>query len=589
MKRRIVWINAGLALLLVAVGIGAYAWLFRPAETVATGRTVAVQTGTVSETVTATGTVETAGALELSFATVGTVESVRVEEGDRVRSNRVLARLDDTSAQQSVISARSSYVQAVGNADQSTLSLAAAQQAVEDAQTTAALNKQEYAETVRRARADLADAKAAWSDSCLDAAGTCPDAEAWSQLRAAEADVTSAKSAYDQAVQTASATETTNNIKLNQAQMDVSYAKADQDAACNTYGSSSNQCTSAVSATRNAQQQYELQANANQTASVQSQQSLANADVKITQANIALKKLQNMLVTQAADAISTAQDAVESALLSQEKGLASGAQSVSRAKETLAAQQASARTVTTPAGSTTANQAAIAVAEAGLTSAREAVSDTVLRAPVAGTVASVTVTEGDSAAAGTPVITLLPNAALQVVASFSEADALKVEVGQSATVTFDALPDASATATVTAVDILPSTGESGVTTYGATLTLDDSPEGVRQGMSASVVVTTAEATNVLWAPTAAITTSGGTSTVTVRANGVDTPVTVTTGLAGDTGTQITSGVASGDQLVMSTSDGSGGFTFPVGGIPGGLSGGGGPPAGGPPAGVGGPS
>ena len=119
---------------------------------------------------------------------------------------------------------------------------------------------------MRRARADLADAKSAWSDSCLDPAGTCPDTEAWSQLRSAEADVTSAKSAYDQAVQTASATETTNNIKLNQAQMDVSYAKADQDAACNTYGSSSNQCTSAVSSTRNAQQQYELQANANQTA-----------------------------------------------------------------------------------------------------------------------------------------------------------------------------------------------------------------------------------------------------------------------------------------------------------------------------------
>ncbi len=584
MKRRIVWINAGLALLLVAVGIGAYAWLFRPEETVATGRTVAVQSGTVSETVTATGTVETAGALDLSFTTVGTVDSVRVEEGDRVRSGRVLARLDDTSAQQNVISARSSYVQAVGNADQSALSLAAAQQGVEDAQATAALSKQEYAESVRRARADLADAKAAWSDACLDPAGTCPDAEAWSQLRAAESDVTSAKSAYDQAVQTASATETTNNIKLNQAQMDVSYAKADQDAACNTYGSSSNQCTSAVSGTRNAQQQYELQANANQTAALQSQQGLANADTKITQANIALKKLQNMLVSQAADAISTAQDAVESALLSQEKGLATAAQSVTRAKETLAAQQSSSRTVTTLVGSTTASQAAIDVAKASLTSARDAVSDTVLRAPVAGTVASVSVAAGDSAAAGTPVITLLPNAALQVVASFSEADALKVEVGQSATVTFDALPDASATATVTAVDILPSTGESGVTTYSVTLTLDDSPEGVRQGMSASVVVTTAEATDVLWAPTAAITTSGGTSTVTVRVDGVDTTVAVTTGLAGDTGTEITSGVASGDELVVSTTDGSGGFTFPVGGIPGGLSGGGGPPAG-----VGGPS
>ncbi len=589
MKRRIVWINAGLALLLVAVGVGAYLWLFAPEEVVATGRTVAVQSGTISETVTATGTVETAGTLELSFATVGTVDSVRVSEGDRVRSGRVLARLDDTAARQDVTSSRSSYVQAVGNSDQSRLSLESAQQAVRDAQATADLNAQEYAEALRRARADLADAKATWADSCLDPNGTCPDADAWSQLRAAEADVVNAKTAYDQAVQTATASETTSNIKLNQAQMDVSYAKADQDSACNTYGSSSNQCTSAVTATRNAQQQYELQADASQTSSVQSQQSLANADTKITQANIALKKLQNALLNQSADAVENAQDAVDSALRSQEKGLASDAQSIANAQETLAAQRVSGRSVATLAGSTTASQAAVDVAEAGLASALDALGDTVLRSPVAGTVASVDIAEGDPATAGAPVITLLPKAALQVVASFSEADALKVEVGQVAVVTFDALPDVTSTGTVTAVDILPSTGTSGVTTYSATVTLDDEPEGVRQGMSASVVVTTSEVADVLWAPTAAITTAGGVSTVTVRVNGVDSTVTVTTGLAGDTGTEITSGVAVGDELVVSTTDGSGGFTFPVGGIPGGLSGGGGPPAGGPPAGVGGAS
>ncbi len=158
---------------------------------------------------------------------------------------------------------------------------------------------------------------------------------------------------------------------------------------------------------------------------------------------------------------------------------------------------------------------------------------------------------------------------------------MKVKVGQAATVTFDALTDGIATGSVTAVDILPSTGDS-VTTYGATITLDEAPDGLRDGMSASVVVTVDEVTDVLWAPTAAITTVGGQSTVTVRKDGAESTVQVQTGLAGDSGTEITSGVSEGDALVVSTSGpASNSFGFPLGGIPGGgIAGGGAPPVGG---------
>jgi macrolide-specific efflux system membrane fusion protein len=51
-------------------------------------------------------------------------------------------------------------------------------------------------------------------------------------------------------------------------------------------------------------------------------------------------------------------------------------------------------------------------------------------------------------------------------------------------------------------------------------------------------------------PTAAITTGGGVSTVTIRQGEVDTVVEVSTGLAGDSGTEVTSGVAAGDELVI---------------------------------------
>ena len=591
MKRRIVWINLGLALVVVAAAAGAYFWLFAPKQQVATsGRTVTVQTGTVSETVTATGTVATAGTLDLSFSTNGTVTKVKVEQGDKVKKGQTLVVLDDTSTTQALASAQSAYVQAVNGQQQGAVSLeqartsvAQAKQSLADAKTNADLNKTSYQQAIDTAKANLASAKSKWSDACLDPNGVCPDSDAWAQLRAAEADVTSARTAYDQAVQTSSANETTNSIKLNQAQVNLAAAQAKQNNDCNTYGSTSQQCTSAVDGVRTAQQQFELAQNTQ--ASTLSQQTLVNADAKVTQANINLKKLQGSLTKAAKDSVRSAQESLDSAKVNQKKGLESDQQAIQKAQQSLDNAELSVQATKVGSASTETTAAQIAAAKAGVDSARKDVTATVLVAPTSGRIASVTVSKGSAAQAGTTVATLLPKEEYEITANFAEADALKVKVGQKATVTFDALPDETATGTVTAVDNLPTEGQN-VTTYGVTITLDSAPDGVKQGMSASVVVTANEATNVLWAPTAAITTAGGQSTVSVRKDGKDTKVQVTTGLAGDTGMEITSGLSAGDQLVVSTSSGStGGFGFPAGGIPGGLTGGG-PPAGGAPAGGG---
>ncbi len=581
MKRRIVWINVGLALLLVAVGVGAYVWLFAPKQEVASsGRTVSVQQGDVQETVTATGTVETAGTLQLSFSTTGTVDSVKVKQGDKVKADQKLATLDDSAAQASVTSAQSSYVQAVNSSKTSALTLEQAQQAVTDAEKSAKLNKTGYEQSIATAKANLAEAQGSWSDACLDPNGVCPDTDAWAQLRAAEADVANAKTAYDQAVQTATQNETTQNINVKHAETNQQTALDSYGTACSTYGSGSTQCTSAYSSYISSQQAYETAMNAQQTSSISGQQSLANADAKVTAANVSLKKLQASLQKQNADDVQTAQEAVESAELAQKKGLATDKKSIQSAKDQVASQQATAAAVSTSVGTISASQAAIEVAQAGLEEAQSALKATVLRSPVRGTVASVDIEDGDSVTAGTVVATVIPKASYQIVASFSEADALKLKVGQKAEVTFDALSE-TAEGTITQIDILPTTTEgSSVTTYNATITIEDAPDDVRQGMSASVVVTTDEASGVLWVPSAAVTTAGGQSTVTVRSNGVDSTVVVETGLEGDSGTEITSGLTAGQMVVIDTSSSDSGFGFPGGGL--GFAGGGG---GAPPAGV----
>jgi len=579
MRRRVLWINIGLGLLLLVV-IGAGLALLAPQPAEQTGRTVPAQRGSVSETVTATGTVETAGRVDLSFRTTGIVDSVDVAEGDAVTTDQTLASVDDTTQRQALAAARSTYAQAVANADTAPLTLAAAQQNLIEAERTQRLNRQTYAESVSSARETLADAESSWAESCLTPGGVCPDDAVWSQLRAAEAAVVSAQTAYNQAVQTATSTASTNQITLNQAQVNVEAARSKKTSQCDTYGSESTACWSAVDGLRSAEQAYALQVKTNEASDIASQQSLVNADAKLTDANVALRKLQSSLRSTAADAVRTARNALDSALLSQSKGLELDRQAVQAASEAVAQQSAAQQEIQVGTSSVTPAQAAVEVAEAGLISARQDVADTVLLSPVDGIVAAVDLEPGDPVSAGTTVMTVLPDAPFEIVAEFSEADALKLAPGQPATVSFDALPGTTATGVVTSIATLPTTTTTasgavstggGVTTYSATITLDESPEGAREGMSVSVVVTTQQIDDVIWAPTAAITTTDGVSTVTIRTGQVDTVVTVTTGLAGDSGTVITSGVDEGDDLVIEVGepstfpgfgDGDGGFGGP---------------------------
>ena len=162
-----------------------------------------------------------------------------------------------------------------------------------------------------------------------------------------------------------------------------------------------------------------------------------------------------------------------------------------------------------------------------------------------------------------------------MVAGYAEADIAKMAAGESATITLPALPDSTVTGTVTAV-APTSTVVSNVVTYDVTIALDDAPSTVKVGMTADVSVVVQTATDTLELPSAAITTTGPISTVTVLAHGTRTTTRVTTGLVGDSTTQIESGLKLGQVVVepvasvaaaSSTAGTTGGF--------GGLTGGGG--------------
>ncbi|MEV5747705.1 HlyD family efflux transporter periplasmic adaptor subunit [Actinoallomurus sp. NPDC052308] len=174
---------------------------------------------------------------------------------------------------------------------------------------------------------------------------------------------------------------------------------------------------------------------------------------------------------------------------------------------------------------------------------------------------------GSSSGSGGGFMTIAETSKLVVTGDFTEADVAKLKKGQSATVTFDAVQSAQASGKVTAIDQTATTSNN-VVQYGVTVSLTDPPAGLRIGATATVRVTTARAENVLYVPTAAVRTAGGRSTVTVLRGGKQVVQVVQAGVQGDQGTEITSGLKEGDQVLIALSSTAGSGGFPSGRFPG---------------------
>jgi macrolide-specific efflux system membrane fusion protein len=150
-------------------------------------------------------------------------------------------------------------------------------------------------------------------------------------------------------------------------------------------------------------------------------------------------------------------------------------------------------------------------------------------------------------------MTVLDLSSLQIRAEVPELDVGRLAVGQPVDVTVNALPGKTLPGTVNAIDTLPGSGTS--VEYGTVVTLNGLPPNLRPGMSASVAVTVAQAPDVTFLPSVAVAPIGGagatSGTVQVLGpDGVPQARTIGLGLSSDTLTQVTSGIAPGELVVL---------------------------------------
>jgi HlyD family secretion protein len=213
----------------------------------------------------------------------------------------------------------------------------------------------------------------------------------------------------------------------------------------------------------------------------------------------------------------------------------------------------------------------VAAAQAKVAAAQATVDQSKLVAPFDGTVTLVSIHPGDQAAPGTAAVGIADLSKYLVDVQVSEVDIDKAKVGQSATLTFDAIPTTTYHGKSTEIS-MTGTVVSGVVNFVVTVEITDPDQAIRPGMTSAVNITVSSVTGALLIPSRAVRSQNSQQVVLVMRNGIETPVQVKLGASSDTMSQVVSGDLKEGDLVVVNPAGTGTGTRTGGGIFGGGAG-----------------
>ena len=482
--------------------------------------TAVVDRGTVSQGVSASGTLVSITQQNLGFADGGRITELSVKVGDVVAAGQPLARLDDGTARSQLASAQAKLDQ-----------------------QTASLRKLTGGNSVASAQSALDSARAV-----LDATRGQVDATA-----------------------------DANESAVARAQVQLDFDREQRDAAEEQLAEDERACPDGTSTTTSTTS-TSTSTSTTDTGSAASTTTPASGSDPACSA-LATDK-QN--VTTAKRQVIASQTALDQARSTQRTDAAAGRLSIVNAEKSIADAQSQLDSATSAGPADIAVQdAVVADAQNTLSDARQGLEDTVLRAPVAGTVSAINGAVGDFVSAASAATTLAPGtdaripaavgtatsvagtaspaggalitlndlSTFQLVVPFEESDAAKILANQPVDVSVDAVPDLTVPGTVVAV--APTADQiSGVVSYYATIVLNGGDPRLKDGQTAQAVVRTESRENVLRVPTAAVRQDSGGSVVTVPGADGSTTTTFTPGLSGDEFTEVQSGLTEGQRVLL---------------------------------------
>ena len=222
-----------------------------------------------------------------------------------------------------------------------------------------------------------------------------------------------------------------------------------------------------------------------------------------------------------------------------------------------------------PTDATGASLLKLRQAQLAVQTAQENLNETTITAPFDGTITQSAAVQREIVSPGAQAFRIDDLSNLVISVQVVEIDINHVQVGQTATIMFDAIPNKTYSGTVTKTDLSGTVAQSSVT-FSVTVQLTDADELVKPGMAANVTIVTNQVEDALLVPSTSIfIDTTGQQYVYLIQNGVSTTVPVTIGAVSDSTTQINNDtLKEGDTIILSfasTSTTSGGGLFGMGG------------------------
>jgi HlyD family secretion protein len=530
-------------IVLILVGGAYYSYKDAKASDVGTSYVLGtVEQGTLTTSITGSGQVSAVNDVSVTPLASGQITSVDVKEGDTVTAGETIGTIDQrsasvalTQAKSSLTSAQASYDKTV-NGDNTSQSLAVSQLSITNAQTdeaNATTNLQlkiqsDYTATDNLIKSDI-DPLYQNPDSFSPVFG-----------------IVNYSSGNN-------STPITFNIPDNSDKIELGSDRAEITQILNT---------------------WQTEVNASSSANIESQVTDAENYIKQIQPLVEdIYSAVNTIYTSNINyqsSISPYKSEVQSArsgLTSTLSDLDSGYQSYQSAEEGVTSAQDQYNVTTAaplPEDISTA-EAQLASAKASYQQAVDNYDNTIITAPIAGIIGDLDLTVGNQAGSASVATIVSPQQLADI--TLNEVDVAKVQVGQKAMLTFDAIDGLTISGEVAEVSSI-GTVTSGVVDYDVKISMDTSDSRIRPGMTVDAAIITNTAPNALYIPSAAIKTSGSGSyvqTLNPLPSGAsasssspistkETPqsIQVQTGISNDTDTQITSGLTAGEAIIVRT-------------------------------------
>lgn len=508
--------------------------------------TQTVKKGTLKQTVDATGKIESADKINLNFKITGRLSRLDIKAGDQVKAGQRLATLDTSALQSQVTDARARLDQT-----EAELQKLLAGASGEDIQIKT--------DTVKQKEQSVLAAKNELDNLILNRDTELKNLKDTAITKFNNEIITS-QTALDEVTDTL----TDSNVLVNLPAKDEQLRGVAENSKDNAQLSLSRNKSQSITLSSHVPDHEvidaleELKSTLNLT-----NQALADTllvlNATLTSSNLSQSSLdtfkdniraQQTLISAAQSTIQTAksnwtnkQATYEDQITNQQDSIRAAENALQIAESELALKKSPPRQFEIDAAQANVNRA-----KASLSLALANLNDAIITAPLNGTITKKNYEVGEQTSLATPVLEMIGESKLQIEVDIPESDIAKVASSQDVEITLDAFGDDEVFAGKIIFVDPAETVIQDVVYYKVKVELSEQDERKKPGMTANVTILSQMKEDVVWVPSRAIK-GNGEKYVEILENGLAIRKDVVTGLRGDLGTEITSGLNGGEEVI----------------------------------------